>query len=177
MKQGYRQLISAGMIVVATAVVISLCRAQDAGDTVSPPLSDAEAAQSSALSDGGASPQIVLADLKVYSVTAPSSATRGALISVGDVITNVGGVNIAQSVTDIYICPDVDNVSSSCWVTNHIEPGIAKNKSATWFASVTVPPSQTLGTNYYIVVANGNRQALESSYKNNTNYVMIIIDP
>lgn len=176
MKQGYRQLIAAGMIVVATAVVISLCRAQDQVDTGSPPLSD-EAAQSSGLTDGGVSPQIVLADLKVHAVTAPSSAQRGTAITVSDVTTNVGGLNELQSVSDIYICTDVDNVSSSCWVTNHITAGIAKGKSWPWMGPVTVPASQPLGTNYYIVVANGNRQAIESNYNNNTNYVMIIINP
>lgn len=176
MKQGYRQLIAAGMIVVATVVVITLCRAQGEGDTTVPPLSDDEAAQSSGLLDGGASPQIVLGDLKVHAVTAPSSAQRGTAITVSDVTTNVGGLLVGQSVSDIYICTDVNTVSG-CWLTNHTTAGVAKGKSWPWQGPVTVPTSQPLGTNYYIVVANGNRQALESSYNNNTNYVMIIITP
>jgi len=142
------------MIVLGAAVAITLCYAQG----------------------GGASPLLLRPDLKVHSVTAPGSASRSAVISVSDVTTNIGNANAAQSVSDIYICTNVDSVTTSCWVTNHTTAGVAIGKSWPWSGSVTVSASQPLGTNYYIVVANGNRQVLESNYANNTNYVMIIIN-
>ena len=159
MKQGDRRLrasfIGAGTLVLTAAVLVTLCRAQG----------------------GGASPQTLLPDLMVYSITAPSSASRGAAISVSDVTTNTSAYSAPQSVSDVYICTNVNNVTSSCWVTNHPVAGIAKGKSWPWAGSVTVPATQPLGTNYYIVVANGNRQVNESNYNNNTNYVMIVINP
>jgi hypothetical protein len=176
MKQDYRRFICAGVIVLAAAVTITLCRAQNEEDPASPPLADGESAQYTDPSGGEDVLQLLRPDLKVHSVTAPSSASPGGVISVIDVTTNVGNAVAAQSVSDIYICPDVNNVTSSRWVTNHTTSGIGPGKSWPWTGPVTVPANQPLGTNYYIVVANGNRQVLESNYANNTNYVMIIIN-
>jgi hypothetical protein len=176
MKQGYRQFICAGVIVLAAAVVITLCRAQNEEDPASPPLTDGEAAQYIDPSGEDVTPLVLRPDLKVHSVSAPSSASPGGVISVSDVTTNIGNAPSVLSVSDIYICTSINNVTSSCWVTNHTTSGIAPGKSWPWTGPVTVPANQPLGTNYYIVVANGNRQVSESNYANNTNYVMIIIN-
>lgn len=176
MKQSYTRFVWAGVIVLAAAVVITLCRAQNEGDTASPPLADGEATPYTDTSGVDVTPFALLPDLKVYSVSAPSSASRGTTISVSDVTTNVGNVGSPQSVTDIYICTDVNHVTTSCWVTNHTTAGIQVGKSWPWTGPVAVPANQPLGTNYYIVVANGNRQVNEANYANNTNYVMIIIN-
>src|ERR1051326_1035546 len=172
MRQGTRRFIWTGMIVLAAAVVITLCRAQDEEDAALPPMDDEEAT----LGAGSAAEEFIiqslLPDLRVHSVSAPGSASPGSVISVSDVTTNTGNAFAAQSKSDIYICTDVNNVTSACWVTNHIVAGIGPGRSTTWSGSLTVPANQPVGTNYYIVVTNGNRQVLESSFANNTNYVM-----
>jgi hypothetical protein len=175
MKQTHKRFIRAGVIVLAAAAVITLCRAQNEGDTASP-LPDGEATLSADSSSGDLTTLSILPDLKVHSVSVPSSASRGEIISVVDVTTNIGNASAALSVSGIYICTDVNHVTSSCWVTNHTTSGIAPGRSWPWTGPVTVPANQPLGTNYYIVVANGNRQVGESNYANNTNYVMIIIN-
>ena len=154
MKQNCRRFVWAGVSVLVLVIVVTFSRAQG----------------------GGASPQVIASDLEVYSISAPSSATRGTPISVSDVTTNIGNAGAAQSVSDIYICTSVNSVSSSCKVSSHVVGVMAVGGSYLWAGSVTVPSKQPRGTNYYIVVANGNRQVVESNYNNNTNYVMIIIN-
>lgn len=154
MKQNYTRFIWVGAIVLATAVV-RLCLAAD------------EEFSTLALRP----------DLKVHSITAPSSASRGASIPVSDVTTNIGNASAGQSKSDIYICTNVDYVTSSFKVASHVVGGMLPGGSFSWAGSVTVPSTQPLGTNYYLVVANGNKQVVESNYANNTNYVMIIINP
>jgi hypothetical protein len=112
----------------------------------------------------------------VYSVTAPSSGTRGLPISIGDVTTNIGTANAIQSETGYYLCQSLGRVSSSCYLTNHLTAGIAKGKSWPWTGTVNVPATQPVGTNYLVVVANYLRSINESNYANNTNHVMIIIN-
>jgi len=156
MSRSCKQFIWATIIVLAGAAVVTLCRAQG----------------------GGASPLVLLPDLQVYSISAPSTAQRGTTISVSDTTTNTGTANAVQSISGIYICTSLSSVSSSCWVTNHNTAGVKINGSTTWGPiPVTVPTTTALGTNYYIVVCNSNRQVGESNYFNNTNYVMIVITP
>jgi subtilase family serine protease len=150
-----KQFIWAAIIVLGGAAVVTLCRAQG----------------------GGASPQLLYPDLRVYSISAPSTARRGTAISVSDTTTNAGTAPAVLSVSGIYISTSLSNVGSATWVTNHSTSGININSSWPWAGSVTVPAAQPLGTNYYVVVANSNRQVSESNYYNNTNYVMIVITP
>jgi hypothetical protein len=98
-------------------------------------------------------------------------------ISVSDVTTNIGTANAVQSVSYIYICTNISSITSTWLVTNHVVAPIAMGKSWPWAGSVTVPSRQPLGTNYYVVVANGNRQVGELNYNNNTNSVVIVINP
>jgi len=152
--QTHKHFIWAGIIVLAAAAVVAFSHAQD----------------------GSVAPLAPLPDLEVHSVTAPSSGTHGMPISVGDVTTNIGTANAIQSFTGYYLCRSFNSVSSSCFLTNHITSGVAIGKSWPWRASVTVPATQPLGTNYLVVVANYLRSLTESNYANNTNYVMIIIN-
>lgn len=154
MKQNYARFTGVSAIVLAVAVV-TLSLAQS----------------------GGITPLVLRSDLKVHSITAPSSASRSASISVSDVTTNIGNASATISQSDIYICTNVNYVTASSKVGNHTVAPIAPGGSFSWAGSVTVPATQPLGTNYYVVVANGNKQVLESNYGNNTNYVMIIINP
>jgi subtilase family serine protease len=153
MKQCYTRFIWAGASVFVLGIGVTFCRGQ--GDSV----------------------LVLRPDLMVYSISAPSSASRGTSISVSDVTTNVGNASAVQSVSDIYICTNVNYVTASDKVANHAVSLLGVGKSWAWSGSVTVPATQTLGTNYYVVVANGNKQVLESNYVNNTNYVTIIINP
>ena len=155
MKRSCVRFLWAGISVLAVGVVATFCRGQ--GGTVSP--------------------LVTRPDLKVHSISAPGSASRSASISVSDVTTNIGNATATGSTSDIYICPNVNNFIAGCKVGSHAVAGIAAGRNSTWSGSVTVPAAQPLGTNYYIVVANGNRSVLESNYANNTNYVMIIINP
>ncbi len=154
MKQEHMRLIWVAVSILALGAIVTFCRAQDEA----------------------ASPQVSRPDLKVYSVTAPSSASRGTLISVSDVTTNIGNAPAVQSASDIYICTNVNHVTSSSKVSSHAVSPLAAGRSWPWSGSVTVPAAQPLGTNYYIVVADGDQRVVESNYNNNTNYVMIIIN-
>ena len=155
MSKIYTRAVVAGAVAVSAITIVRLCHAQG----------------------GGVGPLVLAPDLKVHSISAPGSASRGTSISVSDVTTNFGTANAIQSTSDVYICTNLNSVTSGCWVTNHIVAPIAKGKSTTWSGSVTVPASQHLGTNYYIVVANGNRLVGELNYNNNTNSVVIVINP
>lgn len=150
MSQTRKHLIWTGMIVLAATTIVAFSRAQE--------------------------PLLSLPDLEVFSVTAPNSGTRGMPISVGDVTTNIGAANAAQSYTGYYLCQNTNSVSSGSFLANHITSGVAKGKSWPWSGSVTVPATQPLGTNYLVVVANYLKSLAESNYVNNTNYVMIIIN-
>jgi len=155
MNQSYTRLIWAGISVLTLGIVVTFCRAQEEE----------------------ASPLVARCDLEIYSISAPSSASRGSVISVSDVTTNIGNAAAISSTSDIYICTNVNYVTSGSKVGSHVVAPIAAGRSSAWSGSVTVPAKQPLGTNYYIVVANGNRLAVESNYANNTNYVPIIINP
>jgi len=139
-------------------------------------LAGATAVRLSHAQGGGSSPLILLPDLQVQSISVPTTVKRGEVISVSDTTTNTGTASAVLSVSAIYICTNLNNVSSSCLVTNHDVAGIYINSSTTWGPiSVTVPTTTALGTNYYIVVANCNRQVGELNYYNNTNHVMIMV--
>lgn len=125
----------------------------------------------------GDSIDALLPDLKVHSVSAPGSASQGASISVSDVTTNAGTASAGQSWSSIYITTNLNDISATWLVTNHNVAAIAKGKSSTWSGNVTVPASQPLGGNYYVVVCNPNHQVGESNYNNNTNSVAITINP
>ena len=152
MSRSCKQFIWATIIVLAGATAVRLSHAQG----------------------GGSSPLILLSDLQVHSVSAPTTVKRGEVISVSDTTTNTGTASAVQSVTGIYISTNLNNVSSF-WITNHITSGLAVGQSWPWAGSVTVPTNQPLGTNYFVVVANSTRIVSELNYYNNTNYVMIMV--
>jgi subtilase family serine protease len=153
MNKIYTRAVLAGAVALSAITFVKFCRAQEAG-----PLS-------------------LLPDLKVHSVSAPSSASRGTSISVSDVTTNIGTANAGQSTSEIYISTNINDVTATWLVTNHTVSAIARGKSWPWSGSVGVPASQPLGTNYYIVVANHDHLLSELNYNNNTNYVAIFINP
>lgn len=152
MSKSFARIIFSTVAALTVAVAATLCRAQFGIEALAP-------------------------DLVVHSVSAPATASQAALISTSDVTTNIGTASATASVSGVYMTTNLNEVTASWWLGNHNVAPIAKGRSTTWSGNVTVPASQPLGTNYYVVVANINRQVTELNYNNNTNYVIIVITP
>ena len=119
---------------------------------------------------------LALCDLTVTSLTAPPSASRGSNISVIATTKNLGPSIAPATTQKIHLCTS-SNANNGCTWTNHAMVGLAVGSSKTVTGHWVVPVSQPLGTNYIIDIPDGLLVILEANESNNTNSLMIIINP
>ena len=115
------------------------------------------------------------ADLQVYSVTCTNAATQGSQVTVVDVTTNAAMEGAAVgSTTYIYLCTNLTSYGLTP-ILNHAVPALAAGSTYTCTSNVSIPSTQTLGTNRFIVVANATGSVSESKKGDNTNTAIIVI--
>jgi hypothetical protein len=123
-------------------------------------------------------PLIGLPDLIIQSVTVTNEASQGAQISFNDVTKNRQNYCGGSFWDFIYLCTSSNGVSKSCLWTNHFVPVLlGPGGTFSWSGTFTIPSGAQVGTNYLYDVADGSGIIVESNDNNNTNMVMIIIDP
>ncbi|MBI2833791.1 MAG: hypothetical protein HYX76_05125 [Acidobacteria bacterium] len=116
-------------------------------------------------------------DLTVFSLSAPSSAVKGATVSVTDTIKNQGGGAAGVSTTRIYLSTDKTLDGDDVLVGSRGVPGLAPGASSSGAASVAIPASTATGTFYLIAKADGDDAVVEAKENNNVKVKSITVSP
>jgi subtilase family serine protease len=117
-------------------------------------------------------------DLTVSALTAPSTATAGATISIGDTTKNTGGASDgAVTSTRFYLSKNTTLDGSDVVLGSRAVPVVAASASSTGSTSVTIPVSTTPGTYHIIAVCDATNVVAESNEGNNQKVIAITVNP
>lgn len=115
-------------------------------------------------------------DLTVSSITAPSSATRGSTITVGDSTKNSGGSSAGASATKFYLSTNNKYETGDVYLGSRSIPSLASGATNSGSISITIPSGISAGSYYIIAVADANKVVIEASETNNTKNRAITIN-
>jgi subtilisin family serine protease/subtilase family serine protease len=106
-------------------------------------------------------------DLIVSTLTAPSSATAGTTVSVGDTTRNQGSETAAAAVTAYYLSVNAVLDAADLLLTTRTVPSLAPGVSQSGSTSLVIPGSTAGGKYYIIAKADGDNSVAESLENNN----------
>ncbi len=116
-------------------------------------------------------------DLTISAVTAPTTASAGATITVSDTTKNQGGGAAAASTTRFYLSTntilDVGDVTLGARAIPALAPGLTSSGST----AVTIPAGTGGGTYYILVRADADDTVAETQELNNGSYSSLQIGP
>jgi subtilisin family serine protease len=130
------------------------------GDNTQPETSETNNTLSRVLQIGG--------DLIVSALTAPSAASPGATIQIGETTANQRPGGVGASTTRIYLSADAALDASDQLLTSRQVPALAGGASSAITTSVNLPPAIGIGLYYLIAKADADNAVLETDETNNT---------
>ena len=130
------------------------------GDNTQPETSEANNTASRVLQIGG--------DLIVSALTAPSAASPGATILIGETTANQRAGGVGASTTRIYLSADAVLDASDELLISRQVPALAGGTSSAISTSVDLPPTSGVGVYYLIAKADADNAVLETDETNNT---------
>jgi subtilisin family serine protease len=107
-------------------------------------------------------------DLIVSALTAPSAASPGATIVIGETTANQRVGSVGASTTRIYLSADAVLDASDQLLTSRQVPGLGGGTSSAISTSVDLPPTSGVGVYYLIAKADADNAVLETDETNNT---------
>ncbi len=107
-------------------------------------------------------------DLRVYSLSAPSTAGAGQNISITDTTKNQGGGTADPSTTQFYLSANTLVDASDTLLGSRSIPSLAPDASSSGTTTVTIPSSTAAGSWYIVAKADGEDVVVETSETNNT---------
>ncbi|MBI5408522.1 MAG: M6 family metalloprotease domain-containing protein [Nitrospirae bacterium] len=116
-------------------------------------------------------------DLIVSALNAPSSAVRGANITVMDTIKNQGGGSSGASTTTFYLSINTTYDAGDTELGSRSVPALAAGSSNTGSAAITIPSGIATGAYYIIARSDANGVVAETNEANNNRYRAITINP
>jgi subtilase family serine protease len=114
-------------------------------------------------------------DLRITSLSVPSTAGPGQSITVTDTTKNQGGGPADPSTTQFYLSTNTTIGESDILLGSRSVPALAAGASNTKSTTVTIPEGTVSGNWYIIAKADGEEVIAETSETNNTNYRLIKI--
>ncbi len=115
-------------------------------------------------------------DLTVSTLSAPTSAVRGATITVTTAIKNNGGGDAGASTTKLYLSSNNIYDAGDTYLGERAVPNIVAGATNSGSTSVTIPSGITAGIYYIISVADANAVVLETVETNNNKYKSITLN-
>jgi subtilase family serine protease len=116
-------------------------------------------------------------DLRITSLTVPSSVGAGQSITVTDVTKNQGGGPAEASTTQFYLSTNSTVDGLDTLIGSRSVPAIAAGASSSASTTITIPAGTAVGTMYLIAMADGEDVVIETSETNNTYARFIKIGP
>jgi subtilase family serine protease len=107
-------------------------------------------------------------DLRVYSLSVPSTAGAGQNISITDTTKNQGGGTADPSQTQFYLSTNTLVDASDTLLGSRNVPSLAPGTSSSGSTTVTIPSSTVAGSWYIVAKADGEDVVVETSETNNT---------
>jgi subtilase family serine protease len=120
---------------------------------------------------------IIGPDLTVYALSAPTSAGRGATITVIDTIKNIGGGSADATTTRLYLSTDTIYDAGDIELGSRAVLSIAAGTSNAGNTSVTIPSGIATGAYYIIAKSDADGVVGETNETNNNRYRAITINP
>jgi len=114
-------------------------------------------------------------DLIVSALTAPSSASRGSVVTVGDTTRNAGSANAGATSTRYYLSKDATYSPTDLLLASRSVPALAAGTSNSGTITSRIPSTALAGTYYLIAVADAARAVVEASENNNTRAMKVTI--
>jgi len=130
------------------------------GDNTQPETQETNNTASRVLQIGG--------DLIVSALTAPSAASPGATIVIGETTANQRAGGVSASTTRIYLSTDTVLDASDQLLTSRQVPALVGGASSAVSATVTLPPTNGVGVYYLIAKADADNAVPETDETNNT---------
>ncbi len=115
-------------------------------------------------------------DLTVSTLSAPTSAVRGATITVTTAIKNNGGGDAGASTTKLYLSTNTTWDAGDTYLGERAVPNIVAGATNSGSTSVTIPSGITAGAYYIISVADANAVVAETVETNNNKYKSITLN-
>ncbi|MBI4685144.1 MAG: hypothetical protein HY755_08080 [Nitrospirae bacterium] len=117
-------------------------------------------------------------DFIVSSITAPTSAARGATITIGDTTKNSGGGStVVTSTTKLYLSINTTYDAGDKLLVSRTVPVLDANGTSTVSGSVVIPTDGCTNSCYIIAISDANGEVTETNETNNTKYKAITINP
>lgn len=116
-------------------------------------------------------------DLRVSSLTAPTTGGAGTTISVTETTRNNGRGSAGASTTRFYLSKNRTLDAGDALLGSRAIPALAGGASSTGTTSVTIPSGTSTGRYYIIAKADGHNAITETNENNNTRYRTIRISP
>ncbi|MBI4684990.1 MAG: right-handed parallel beta-helix repeat-containing protein [Nitrospirae bacterium] len=115
-------------------------------------------------------------NLIVSSITAPTSAARGATISVGDTTKNSGGGDAGASTTKLYLSTNATYDAGDILLCSDSVPSLLPNTTDPGTCVATIPSGISAGAYYIIAIADADNAVPETNEADNTKYKPITIN-
>jgi uncharacterized repeat protein (TIGR03803 family) len=117
-------------------------------------------------------------DLTVSVLTAPSSASAGAAISIADTTKNTGGVSDGvATITRFYLSKNTAIDPSDFTLGSRTVPALAPSAASASSTSVTIPAGTAPGAYHIIAVSDATSVVAESNEGNNKKVIAITVNP
>jgi subtilase family serine protease/subtilisin family serine protease len=117
------------------------------------------------------------ADLSVASVTAPTDAGAGQVVTFTDTTKNVGAGAAGASITSYYLSTNAVLDASDVLLGSRAVPALAAGASSTGSATLTIPAGTATGLYYILAKADGADAISEVSESNNVTYALMRVGP
>src|SRR5688572_2416690 len=117
------------------------------------------------------------ADLTIASLTPPSDAGAGQVISVSDITKNVGAGLAGASTTSYYLSTNPALDASDVLLGSRAVVSLASGATHSGSANLTVPAGTATGTYYVLARADAGEVVSEISESNNTLYATMRVGP
>ncbi len=115
-------------------------------------------------------------DLIDFALSAPTSTTAGATISVTDTAKNAGGGAAGASTTKFYLSNNFTFDAADQLIGSRSVVALAPNATNVGAASITIPAGTAPGLYYIIAVADADGEVAETAETNNTRALAIRIN-
>ena len=114
-------------------------------------------------------------DLRITSLTVPSTAGPGQSITITDRTKNQGGAAAEPSTTLFYLSTNSTIDAADTLLGSRAVPALAAGASSYGSTTVTISEGTASGSWYLIAMADGEEVVIETSETNNTSYKLITI--